>query len=164
MDGSYPGWGLRPSLSPKGKRTKAISTKRRKRQRKRNSGLVPAFLAAEASLFDFPSISSRCLVMNPWILLERYFSLGPYQIRTKKHWILTYRRQFNFFEVGDVRKYLRNKSFVFFFFFFLRMNGNLSVWFESEVSGSNAKAKAPKAVGLGRNLNQPRKLTFNINI
>ena len=128
MDGSYPGWGLRPSLSPKGKRTKAISTKRRKRQRKRNSGLVPAFLAAEASLFDFPSISSRCLVMNPWILLERYFSLGPYQIRTKKHWILTYRRQFNFFEVGDVRKYLRNKSFFFFFFFKNEWKSQCLVW------------------------------------
>ena len=42
------------------------------------------------------------------------------------------------------------------------MNGNLSVWFESELSGSSVKTKAPKAVGPGHNLKQPRRMVINI--
>ena len=42
------------------------------------------------------------------------------------------------------------------------MNGNLHVWFESEVSGSSVKAKAPRAVGPGHHLNQPRRIVINI--
>ena len=50
--------------------------------------------------------------MNPF---WKVFFSWTLPIRTKKHWILTYRRQFKFFEIGDVRKYLRNKRFFFFF-------------------------------------------------
>ena len=110
----------------------------KKRERKSSSDLVPSFPAVETLLLDFPSISLRCLVMNPWILFERHFSVEPYQSGKKKHRILTYSTQFKFFEMKVSRiweewKYLRNTS-VFFVFFYGK-----NEWRETSVSGLNLK-------------------------
>lgn len=130
-------------LLPKGKRTKVISTNwTRQRERKSSSDLVPSFPAVETLLLDFPSISLRCLVMNPWILFERHFSVEPYQSgKKKKHRILTYSRQFKFFEMKVSRiweewKYLRNTSGI---FLLLLLFYGKNEWRETSVSGLNLK-------------------------
>lgn len=112
----------------------------RQREGKSSSDLVPSFPAVETLLLDFPSFSLRCLVMNPWILFERHFSVEPHQSGKKKHRILTYSRQFKFFEMKVSRtweewKYLRNTSG----FLLLLLFYGKNEWRETSVSGLNLK-------------------------